>query len=69
MVQATFYAMLLNDAIRLGIVSGFIAADLKASLEGLLWTSFEFWMHRNKCGLMEAQLHQQPPPQGVPGSM
>ncbi|KAJ8439414.1 hypothetical protein Cgig2_001754 [Carnegiea gigantea] len=35
MVQATFYAMLINDAIGLGIVSGFIAANLKASLEGL----------------------------------
>ncbi|KAJ8433817.1 hypothetical protein Cgig2_017887 [Carnegiea gigantea] len=33
MVQATFYAMLLNDVVELDIVSGFIAADLKASLE------------------------------------
>ncbi|KAJ8432114.1 LOW QUALITY PROTEIN: hypothetical protein Cgig2_027302 [Carnegiea gigantea] len=44
-VQATFYAMLLNDAIELGIVNGFIAADLKAFLEGLRWTSFESWMN------------------------
>ena len=41
MVQATFYATLLNDAVELGIVSGFLASDLKLSLEGLRWTSFE----------------------------
>ncbi|KAJ8419790.1 LOW QUALITY PROTEIN: hypothetical protein Cgig2_010901 [Carnegiea gigantea] len=35
MVYATFYAMLLNDAVKLGLVGGFIAASLKASLEGL----------------------------------
>ncbi|KAJ8423521.1 hypothetical protein Cgig2_011982 [Carnegiea gigantea] len=34
-VQATSYAMLLNDAVGLGIVSGFMAAHLKATLEGL----------------------------------
>ncbi|KAJ8425253.1 hypothetical protein Cgig2_015860 [Carnegiea gigantea] len=62
MVQATFYAMLLNDAVGLGIVSGFIAADLRASLEGLRWTSFESWMYVNKHDLLEAQLYQQAPP-------
>ncbi|KAJ8434599.1 LOW QUALITY PROTEIN: hypothetical protein Cgig2_025025 [Carnegiea gigantea] len=61
MVQATFYDMLLNDAVGLGIVSGFIAADLKASLEGLRWTSFESWMYINRHGLLEAQLHQRSP--------
>jgi len=34
MVEATFYAML-NDAIGLGIMSGFITANLKVSIEGL----------------------------------
>ncbi|KAJ8440417.1 hypothetical protein Cgig2_017650 [Carnegiea gigantea] len=34
-IQATFYAMLLNDAVELGIVSGFLAVDLKLTLEGL----------------------------------
>ncbi|KAJ8453190.1 LOW QUALITY PROTEIN: hypothetical protein Cgig2_008074 [Carnegiea gigantea] len=33
MVQANFYAILLNDTVGLGIVSGFIAADLMTSLE------------------------------------
>ncbi|KAJ8435910.1 LOW QUALITY PROTEIN: hypothetical protein Cgig2_010029 [Carnegiea gigantea] len=41
MVQATFYAMLLNYALELGIVSGFLADYLKSTLEGLRWTSFE----------------------------
>ena len=41
MVHATFYTMLLNDAMTLALVGGFIAASLKASLEGLQWLSFE----------------------------
>ncbi|KAJ8434092.1 LOW QUALITY PROTEIN: hypothetical protein Cgig2_005771 [Carnegiea gigantea] len=55
-VQATFYAMLLNDDIGLGILSGFLVANLKASLEGLRWMSFESWMHARPS--LEAQLHQ-----------
>jgi len=39
MVQETFYAMLLNDAIKLGVVSGPMAVDLKLTLEGLRWVS------------------------------
>jgi len=35
MVQATFYAMLLNDAVELGVVYGFMAEGLKSSLVGL----------------------------------
>ncbi|KAJ8427499.1 hypothetical protein Cgig2_028170 [Carnegiea gigantea] len=34
MVQAMFYIILLNDAIELGIVSGFLTDDLKSTLEG-----------------------------------
>ena len=40
MVQATFYAILLNDATELGVVRGFIADDLKSILVGLRWTFF-----------------------------
>jgi len=32
MVQATFYTMLLSDAVELGIVSSFLADDLKSIL-------------------------------------
>ncbi|KAJ8428395.1 LOW QUALITY PROTEIN: hypothetical protein Cgig2_029018 [Carnegiea gigantea] len=52
--MATFYAILLNDAVEVGIASRFMAVDLKATLEGL-------WR-----GLLEAQLHQQTPLGGAP---
>ncbi|KAJ8423581.1 LOW QUALITY PROTEIN: hypothetical protein Cgig2_002910 [Carnegiea gigantea] len=48
MVHATFYAMLLNNSVRLGLVGGFIAASLKVSLEGLQWSSFESWILRTR---------------------
>ena len=54
MVQATFYAMLLNDVIELGIVSSFLAVGLKLTLEGLRWTSFEAWLIRSSRDLWEA---------------
>ncbi|KAJ8431112.1 hypothetical protein Cgig2_015680 [Carnegiea gigantea] len=44
MVQATFYAILLNDAIELCVVRNFIADDLKSTLVGLRWTCFETWL-------------------------
>ena len=49
-VQVTFYAMLLNNVVELGIVSGFLVDDLKATLEGLRWTFFEAWLSRTKGG-------------------
>jgi len=57
MVQATFYAMLLNGNVELGIMSGFVATNLKASIEGLRWSLFESWMHVNRRDLLEAKLH------------
>ncbi|KAJ8428675.1 hypothetical protein Cgig2_006349 [Carnegiea gigantea] len=60
MVQAAFYAMLLNDAIELGVVRDFIADDLKSTLVGLRWTCFEAWMSRTSHKLREAQLRQRP---------
>ncbi|KAJ8433878.1 hypothetical protein Cgig2_021261 [Carnegiea gigantea] len=68
-VQATFYAMLLNDAVDLGIVSGFLADDLKLSLKGLRWTSFEAWLSRTSRGLREAQLRQRTLQSEARGSM
>ncbi|KAJ8420761.1 hypothetical protein Cgig2_030937 [Carnegiea gigantea] len=58
MVQATFHAMLLNDAVELGVVRGFIADDLKSTLVGLRWTCFEAWMSRTSHELREPQLRQ-----------
>ncbi|KAJ8452457.1 hypothetical protein Cgig2_000046 [Carnegiea gigantea] len=60
MVQAIFYAMLLNDAIELGVVRSFIANDLKSTLIHLRWTWFEAWMSRTRHELREAQLWQRP---------
>ena len=67
MVQAMFYAMLLNDAVELGIVSGFMAVDLKLTLEGLRWTFFEVWLSHISYELRETQLWQQTLPSGVHG--
>ncbi|KAJ8423391.1 LOW QUALITY PROTEIN: hypothetical protein Cgig2_003776 [Carnegiea gigantea] len=53
MMQATFYAMLPNDAVEQGIVNRFMAVDLKVTLEGLRWTSFESWLNFNGRGLLE----------------
>jgi len=56
MVQATFYTMLLNGAVELGVVRGFMVNGLKSSLVGLRWTCFEAWMSRTDHELREAQL-------------
>ena len=62
MVQATFYIMLLNDAVELGMVSGFLAGDLRSSLEGFRWMSFEAWPSRTSRDLRETQLQQRTMP-------
>jgi len=67
MVQATFYAMLLNDAVELGLADRFMAASLRASLEGLRWTSLESWLNVDRRGLLEVQLRQRTPPMVIPG--
>ena len=37
MTQAVFYAMVVNEALELGILSSDLAGHLKLSLEGLWW--------------------------------
>ncbi|KAJ8431066.1 hypothetical protein Cgig2_017062 [Carnegiea gigantea] len=59
MVQVTFYAMLLNEAVKLGVASGFMAQGLKSALVGLRWLSFEVWMGYVDHKLREAQLRRQ----------
>jgi len=44
MVQVTFYAMLLNEAVELHVVHDFMAKGLRLALVGLRWSSFEVWM-------------------------
>jgi len=58
MVQAIFYTMLLNDAVELGVVSGFVADNLKSTLSGLRWTCIEAMMSCTSRELREAQLRQ-----------
>ena len=41
MVQTTFYAMLLNEAVKLGVMHDFMAEGLKSALVGLRWSSFK----------------------------
>ncbi|KAJ8433988.1 hypothetical protein Cgig2_012681 [Carnegiea gigantea] len=59
MVQATFYAILLNEAVELGVVRGFMAEGLKSALVGLRWSSFEVWMSCVDHELREVQLRWQ----------
>ncbi|KAJ8452005.1 LOW QUALITY PROTEIN: hypothetical protein Cgig2_016586 [Carnegiea gigantea] len=57
-VQATFYAMLLNEAVELGVAHDFMAESMKSSLIGLRWSSFEVWMDCVDHALRGTQLHQ-----------
>ncbi|KAJ8423866.1 hypothetical protein Cgig2_033790 [Carnegiea gigantea] len=59
MVQATFYAMLLNEAVELGVVHSFMAEGLKSALVGLRWSSFEVWINCVDHEPREAQLRWQ----------
>ncbi|KAJ8446926.1 hypothetical protein Cgig2_016468 [Carnegiea gigantea] len=58
MIQAIFYAMLLNEAVELGVVHGFIGKGLRPALVGLRWSSFEVWMSCVDHELRETQLRQ-----------
>ena len=57
-VQETFYAILLNEAVDLGVVHAFMAVGLKSAPVGLRWSSFEVWISRVDHKLREAQLRQ-----------
>jgi len=52
-VQATFYAILVNDDMELSVVSRDMAEDFKSTRKGLRWTTFEFWLSVNKHALLE----------------
>ncbi|KAJ8421649.1 hypothetical protein Cgig2_019222 [Carnegiea gigantea] len=43
-VQATFYAMLLNKAVEMGVAHDFTAESMKSPLIGLRWSTFGVWM-------------------------
>ncbi|KAJ8442131.1 LOW QUALITY PROTEIN: hypothetical protein Cgig2_011321 [Carnegiea gigantea] len=58
MVQVTFYAMILDEAVELGVVCGFMAEGLKSALVGQRWSRFEAWMSCVDHELRKAQLWQ-----------
>jgi len=56
MIQATFDAMVVNDALELGVMSRDMVEALKLALKGLRWLIFESWLRINKHALLGAQL-------------
>ena len=50
--QAVFYAMALNEALKLGVVSRDLVEHLKPSLEGLRWYMCEVWLQLDKHALL-----------------
>ncbi|KAJ8425697.1 hypothetical protein Cgig2_018919 [Carnegiea gigantea] len=63
-VQAMFYGMLVNDAMELSVASRDMARDLKSTLKGLWWTTFESWLSVNKHALLEMQFRRRAHPGG-----
>ena len=45
LVQATFYAMLLNDVVEFGAAHEFTGDEMKSVLMDLKWSSFEKWIY------------------------
>ncbi|KAJ8429899.1 hypothetical protein Cgig2_008784 [Carnegiea gigantea] len=58
MIQATFDAMVVNDALELGIMNRDMVGALKLALEGLRWLIFKSWLRINKHALLGTQLRR-----------
>ncbi|KAJ8436067.1 hypothetical protein Cgig2_000363 [Carnegiea gigantea] len=54
-VQVVFYAMVVNEALELGVLSKDLAEDLKSALVGLQCFIFEAWLHLNRNSLLWAR--------------
>ncbi|KAJ8430170.1 hypothetical protein Cgig2_028056 [Carnegiea gigantea] len=59
MVQAIFYAMVVNESLELGFLSRDLVECLKSALEGLQWFIFEAWLQLNRHALLWAYYHKQ----------
>ncbi|KAJ8420895.1 hypothetical protein Cgig2_024518 [Carnegiea gigantea] len=57
-VEATFYAVVVNDVLDLGILTRNIALVLKSTLMDLCWYTFEMWFKIHRRDLLEGR---QPP--------
>ncbi|KAJ8434359.1 hypothetical protein Cgig2_031605 [Carnegiea gigantea] len=55
MIQAIFYAMVVTDALELGIMSRDMAGALKSLLEGLRWLILECGLRINKHAVLSVQ--------------
>jgi len=67
-VQATFYAMLLNEMFELGVVHEYMAEKMKSLLGGLRWSTFELWMRIIDEVIRGAQFHHQPDEMDIKGA-
>ena len=65
-VQVVFYAMVVNKAFALGVVSRDLAKHLKLCLKGLWRYMCEAWLQLDKLDLWWAQHHRQANPGAGP---
>jgi len=66
MTQAIFYAMVVKNALKLGVVSRELAEHLKSSHKGLQWSMCEACLQLDKHALWLAQYHWQANPGARP---
>ncbi|KAJ8432190.1 hypothetical protein Cgig2_013732 [Carnegiea gigantea] len=52
--HVVFLAMLINDAVKLGILSGRIIGVMESALKELRWSTFQAWVGRNRGRILEA---------------
>jgi len=68
-VRATFYALLLSEAVELGVAHEYTAESMKSSLVGLRWSTFEVLLDCMDYVLRGAQLYRLADEVEVRGSM
>ncbi|KAJ8420236.1 hypothetical protein Cgig2_023223 [Carnegiea gigantea] len=69
MVRAVSYAIVVNEAFEMGVLSRDLAEHLKSSLKGLQWYMYEAWLQLDKHTLLWAQYHAQVNPGAGPKPM
>jgi len=57
--QVIFYAMLLNDVERLGILHGQTLRIIKSALTKLRWSTFEVWVWHNGDRILEVRFREE----------
>jgi len=55
MPQVVFLAMLLNDAVRLGVLRGWMIGIMESTLKELLWSTFRAWVGHNGSNILRAR--------------